>query len=209
MTGSQTRRFTFVDIALWHRKMIHLSIFNRIDAFWSVLHMYGSSVPSLSYGCYGCVHNVLEATKLNNLQSRLHRSEQGLLGIFLSIWRGRSILHGLGGGGKKKLLRFQRHKAHLKCTLECVIWKMQHTASVSCSSDGAARRLKREEKKRGKPSWPLLFGWTRARKHLGRPRRPTRLAQMSWVTALSSAGLVNERVPPSVGSNWSAAAPRM
>lgn len=75
MTGSQTRRFTFVDIALWHRKMIHLSIFNRIDAFWSVLHMYGSLVPSLSYGCYGCVHNVLEATKLNNLQSRLHRSE--------------------------------------------------------------------------------------------------------------------------------------
>lgn len=48
---------------------------------------------------------------------------------------------------KKKMLCFQLHKVHLRCTLECVIWKMQHTASVSRSLDAVAWRIRVKKRK--------------------------------------------------------------
>lgn len=104
---------------------------------------------------------------------------------------------------KKKLLRFQRRKPHLKCTLECVIWKMQHTCECElqlrrcCPEAKAWRKEAREAELTSSVRMNACSGSTSDDRV-----SPTRLAQMSWVTAICSAGVVNERVPPSVGTNW-------
>lgn len=45
---SQTPRFTFLVNRIWHQKMIHFSIFDRIGSFCSVLQTYQHLVPSLN-----------------------------------------------------------------------------------------------------------------------------------------------------------------